>query len=91
LRVANSGPVLPPEWVDDLFVPFRRMAADRGRDGYGLGLSIVAAIVDAHHGSRAAHALPAGGLEVTVVLPVGPPSSAGRGAPPRYASAGYPG
>jgi signal transduction histidine kinase len=91
LRVANSGPALPPERVDELFVPFHRMAVDRGRDGYGLGLSIVAAIVDAHHGSRAARALPAGGLEVTVVLPVWPPSSAGRGAPPRYASAGYPG
>lgn len=92
LRVANSGPVLPPERVGDLFVPFHRMAADRGRDGYGLGLSIVAAIVAAHHGSRAARALPGGGLEVTVVLPVRPPSSsAGRGAPPRYASAGHPG
>ena len=91
LRVANSGPVLPPERVDELFVPFHRMAADRGRGGYGLGLSIVAAIVSAHHGSRAARALPAGGLEVIVVLPVRPPSSAGRGAPPRYVSAGYPG
>jgi signal transduction histidine kinase len=73
LRVANSGPVVPPERVEELFVPFHRMASDRGRDGYGLGLSIVAAIVAAHHGSRTARALPTGGLEVTVVLPVWPP------------------
>lgn len=91
LRVANSGPTVPSERVDELFVPFHRMAGDRGREGYGLGLSIVAAVVDAHHGSRVARALPGGGLEVTVVLPALPRSSAGRGEPPRYASTGYPG
>lgn len=96
LRVANSGPVVPAERVDELFVPFHRMAADRGREGYGLGLSIVAAVVSAHHGTRTARALPGGGLEVTVVLPAWPPASsassgstAGRGEPPRSASAGY--
>jgi signal transduction histidine kinase len=90
LRVANSGPVVPPERVEELFVPFHRMASDRGRDGYGygygLGLSIVAAIVAAHHGSRTARALPTGGLEVTVVLPVWPPP-AGQGADRTHASA----
>jgi signal transduction histidine kinase len=88
IRVANSGPMLPPERVDELFIPFHRMAGDRGRDGYGLGLSIVAAIVDAHHGKRSAFARPDGGLEVTILLPVWPPSSAGRDAPRSYASAG---
>lgn len=90
LRVANSGAVLPPDLVEELFTPFQRMAADRGRGGYGLGLSIVAAIVAAHHGTRTARALPGGGLEVTVVLPVRPPSSAGRGAE-AATPAGYPG
>ncbi len=91
LRVSNSGPVLPPERVDELFVPFYRAPVDRSRDGYGLGLSIVAAVAAAHHGSRTARALPGGGLEVTVALPAWPSSSAGRGADGSYASAGYPG
>lgn len=67
LRVSNSGPSVPPELVEQLFVPFRRLDAER--TGHGLGLSIVAAIVAAHGGSRFARALPGGGLEVTVVLP----------------------
>src|SRR5262252_9225193 len=67
LRVSNSGPPLPAELVEQLFVPFRRFDADR--TGHGLGLSIVAAVVTAHHGRRFARALPDGGLEVAVVLP----------------------
>jgi len=67
LRVSNSGPPLPAELVEQLFVPFRRFDADR--TGHGLGLSIVASVVTAHHGRRFARALPDGGLEVAVVLP----------------------
>jgi signal transduction histidine kinase len=67
LRVSNSGPMVPAELVEQLFTPFRRLDADR--TGHGLGLSIVAAIVAAHRGSRFARALPCGGLEITVVLP----------------------
>ncbi|WP_188192323.1 ATP-binding protein [Nonomuraea sp. SYSU D8015] len=37
-------------------------------DGLGLGLSIVASIVEAHHGTVEARPLPDGGLEVTVTL-----------------------
>jgi signal transduction histidine kinase len=85
LRVANSGPVLPAERVEELFVPFHRMAADRSREGYGLGLSIVAAVVATHRGTRVARALPDGGLEITVVLPVSP-SPAGRGSARSHAS-----
>ena len=72
LRVSNSGLMLPAEQVEELFLPFHRMPTDRNRDGYGLGLSIVDAVVAAHHGSRTARALPQGGLEVTVVLPASP-------------------
>jgi signal transduction histidine kinase len=67
LRVSNSGPQVPPELVEQLFAPFRRLDADR--TGHGLGLSIVAAIVAAHGGSRYARALPDGGLEIRVMLP----------------------
>jgi signal transduction histidine kinase len=66
LVVANSGPQIPNERVDELFEPFRRLEADRTseRDGLGLGLSIVQAIANAHGAVVTARALPEGGLEV---------------------------
>ncbi|WP_336209607.1 sensor histidine kinase [Nonomuraea sp. LPB2021202275-12-8] len=70
LSVANSGPVIPPDRVHTLMQPFQRLETGRKAtgDGLGLGLSIVAAIVKAHHGLLEVRPLPEGGLEVTVVL-----------------------
>ncbi|HUE27666.1 MAG TPA: ATP-binding protein, partial [Solirubrobacteraceae bacterium] len=48
LSVANTGPVIPPQKVDLLFQPFGRLEDRMGRDGLGLGLSIVTAIAAAH-------------------------------------------
>ncbi|MFF3667762.1 sensor histidine kinase [Microtetraspora malaysiensis] len=72
LRVSNSGPVIPPSQVGTLLKPFQRLEGGRRATGKGagLGLSIVAAIVEAHHGTLEARALAEGGLEVTVVLGV---------------------
>src|SRR6202012_836163 len=68
--VTNSGISVQPEEVDGLFDAFRRGGRARtGQRGAGLGLSIVRAIVDAHHGSIEASALPAGGLRVAISLP----------------------
>jgi signal transduction histidine kinase len=71
LVVENGGPVLDQNQVSELSQPFRRIGADRiGSDkGSGLGLSIVAAIADAHDGSLDLHALPGGGLRVSIELP----------------------
>jgi len=70
LRVANGGPLIPPDRVGALFQPFLRMAGRTGNgDGHGLGLSIVAAIADAHGADIAATANPTGGLTVTVLFP----------------------
>jgi signal transduction histidine kinase len=69
VSVFSTGPVIPPDQVDQLFQPFHRGAPrDRtgGRDGLGLGLSIVAAIAEAHGAWLRAHALPGGGLGVRV-------------------------
>ena len=50
LTVANTGPVVPETEVERLLRPFQRLGADRvgHREGLGLGLSIVAAVADAH-------------------------------------------
>ncbi|WP_019925615.1 HAMP domain-containing sensor histidine kinase [Nocardia sp. BMG111209] len=72
LIVANSGPIVAALEVDGLFEPFRRLpdeAAEGGRRGAGLGLSIVRSVARAHGGTVTAVARPEGGLAITVVLP----------------------
>jgi len=71
LIVENSGPVLGPAEAAQLGRPFRRGGTERTRSdgGVGLGLSIVAAIAAAHHGSTDIKARPEGGLRVVVTLP----------------------
>jgi signal transduction histidine kinase len=77
LIVTSSGPPVDPATVDHLFEPFRQGARARtARGGTGLGLSIVQAVVVAHDGSVRAEALAAGGLAVTVDIPVGKPVTA---------------
>jgi signal transduction histidine kinase len=72
IDVANGGPLIPSELVPSLFEPFRRGGERAGSpDGAGLGLSIVQSVAAAHHGRASAVALPAGGLEVRVLLPAG--------------------
>jgi signal transduction histidine kinase len=86
LVVENGGPVLDQRQVAELTQPFRRLEADRiGTDkGSGLGLSIVAAIAEAHGGTLDLRARPGGGLRVCVGLPAAAataPAAAPAGAP----------
>ncbi|MBE1530643.1 sensor histidine kinase [Actinomadura algeriensis] len=76
LVVANTGPRVSPDQVGELFEPFRRLHADRtgSSQGAGLGLSIVAAITNAHGGTVHATANPTGGLSVAVSLPAVEPA-----------------
>ncbi|MGI5125744.1 sensor histidine kinase [Pseudonocardia sp. CA-107938] len=71
LRVRNTGPVVPPGQVEYLVQPFRRLddARMQGRAGVGLGLSIVAAVADAHDAALTVTANPGGGLTVAVRFP----------------------
>lgn len=73
IEVVNSGPVLDAEVVAGLTEPFTR-AAGRTRSatatGHGLGLSIVATIVDRFGGELGLEPRPEGGLRALVVLPV---------------------
>ncbi|WP_322767227.1 sensor histidine kinase, partial [Frankia sp. Cr1] len=67
LAVVNSGPVLIPASVPELFEPFQR-AANRVHSarGTGLGLSIVRSVAQAHGGTVSAVARDEGGLDVAV-------------------------
>ncbi len=53
LQVRDHGPGLPTDDADALFERFWRAEGgrERGKDGAGLGLAIVAGIVDGHAGS----------------------------------------
>jgi signal transduction histidine kinase len=71
LRVTNSGAAISDEQARRLAEPFERLGRTQG--GFGLGLSIVASVVEAYGGTLAIAARAEGGLDVSVELPSAPP------------------
>ncbi len=71
LVIDSAGVVLDDAAVAQLAQPFRRLGQERigSQNGHGLGLSIVAAVADAHRGALVLHPLPQGGLRVELTLP----------------------
>ena len=71
VSVSNTGALVPPGAVDDLFQPFRQLGTQRTRhgEGHGLGLAIVRAIANAHGAALTARPRPGGGLDIEVVFP----------------------
>jgi signal transduction histidine kinase len=71
LVIDSAGGVLDDAAVAQLAQPFRRLGQERlgSQNGHGLGLSIVAAVAEAHCGALELHALPHGGLRVELTLP----------------------
>jgi two-component system, OmpR family, sensor kinase len=83
LIVEDDGPGVPAEMRGRIFERFVRGEADHGRS-FGLGLSIVKAVVDAHAGRVVVEEAPHGGARFVVELPlaaVPAPEPAGAGAP----------
>jgi two-component system, OmpR family, sensor histidine kinase VanS len=75
LTVENTGEKLTPQSVSTLAEPFLRGNTRKRADhaGAGLGLAIVKSITQAHDGTLTLTPRAAGGLRVTVQLPVAPP------------------
>jgi signal transduction histidine kinase len=71
ITVSNTGTLIPPDAVEDLFQPFRQLGAQRigNGEGHGLGLAIVRAIADAHGAALTATPRPQGGLDLAVTFP----------------------
>jgi two-component system OmpR family sensor kinase len=70
LEVRDHGPGLPTDDPQEIFERFWRSEGgrERGRGGAGLGLAIVAGIVDAHGGRVEARNAPGGGASFVVHL-----------------------
>jgi two-component system, OmpR family, sensor kinase len=68
LYVADTGPGVPAEEAGVIFERFRRGAARGGARGAGLGLSIVKAIAEGHHGRVELRPTPGGGATFVLVL-----------------------
>jgi signal transduction histidine kinase len=66
LTVSNGGERIDPARARTLSEPFRRL--DRGSGGFGLGLSIVRSVIDAHGGTLELRAPESGGLAVRATL-----------------------
>jgi two-component system, OmpR family, sensor kinase len=72
IEVADEGPGLNGEELDRVFERFYRADPSRSRSsgGVGLGLSIVAAVVEAHGGSVDVRSEPGRGTTFRIVLPL---------------------
>ena len=71
IAVADSGCGIPSADLDHIFGRFTRAEPYRSRDvgGFGLGLPIVQAIAEAHHGSVRVHSISGQGTTFEMVLP----------------------
>lgn len=72
LRVEDDGPGIPPESLEAVFQPFRRLETSRNREtgGTGLGLPIARNILRAHGGDVVLVNRAKGGLAAEVTLPI---------------------
>jgi len=72
LRVSDTGPGFTEEEASQVFQRFYRVDSSRARasGGVGLGLSIVAAVAEAHGGDATARPTLGGGATFIVTIPV---------------------
>jgi len=71
IAVADSGCGIPPDDLDHIFGRFTRAEPYLSREtgGFGLGLPIVQAIAEAHHGSVRARSTSGQGATFEMVIP----------------------
>jgi signal transduction histidine kinase len=72
IGIEDDGPGIPPELLETVFQPFRRLETSRNREtgGTGLGLPIARNILRAHGGDVTLANRAGGGLTAVATLPV---------------------
>lgn len=70
LHIDDDGPGIPVDFREKIFEPFIRLDTSRSRSsgGYGLGLAIVARIIEWHQGTITVSDSPDGGARFTIQL-----------------------
>lgn len=80
VSVRDTGPGIPPEFLDHIFDPFFQVKQVRsGVKGLGLGLSIVKTLVELQGGTIAAKSEPGQGAELFFTIPLLPTIETTRG------------
>lgn len=68
IRIIDRGPGIPPERLNDMFVPFQRVGDTDNSAGLGLGLALSKGFVEGMGGSLTPEDTPGGGLTMVVTL-----------------------
>ncbi|MGP3534851.1 sensor histidine kinase [Microbacterium sp. RD1] len=78
IEIIDHGEGIPEQIREQIFQRFWRADTSRAREtgGSGLGLSIVASIVEALHGTVSVSETPGGGATFRVAFPLAPPAAA---------------
>lgn len=69
IRIVDRGPGIPPEKLDDIFLPFQRLGDTDNTTGLGLGLALSRGFIEAMHGTLTPEDTPGGGLTMVISLP----------------------
>ena len=69
IRIIDRGPGIPPEKLDDIFLPFQRLGDTDNTSGLGLGLALSKGFVEGMGGTLTPEDTPGGGLTMVVTLP----------------------
>lgn len=69
IMVHNNGNTIPPEKLDKLFDLYYRTRDVKGQQGWGLGLTLVQGVAEAHKGRVEVRSHPDEGTTFSVVIP----------------------
>jgi two-component system sensor histidine kinase KdpD len=69
IRVADQGPGVEAERIDEIFVPFQRLGDTDNLTGLGLGLALSKGFTEGMSGTLTAEETPGGGLSMVISLP----------------------